>query len=213
MWGNNVKAANVLSACLFVALAACSCQSGPTVQKPCLERAVFGDPAESPYVLPYPVGESYEVLQAYCTAPGRSHENLIAYDFTMRMGSEVVAARDGRVWIVRDIFPDDGISSPNDNNIYIQHADGQTSLYAHLQSGSPVVRPGDFVVAGQVIARAGSSGTWVPCASCAVLHFEVFPRREYEPWRDVPINFRNADGPLDKRGGLVEGVAYTALPH
>lgn len=95
------------------------------------------------------------VNQAYCTAGGRSHSDKIAYDITMEMGSEVVAARAGVVWIVRDIFPDDGISSPNDNNIYITHADSQTSLYAHLQSGSPVVQPGDDVAAGQLIARAG----------------------------------------------------------
>jgi|GEM_PF-4888646 len=30
----------------------------------CVERAVFGDPADSLYVLPYPVGTSYPVLQS-----------------------------------------------------------------------------------------------------------------------------------------------------
>jgi murein DD-endopeptidase MepM/ murein hydrolase activator NlpD len=164
-------------------------------------------------VLPYPVGGAYTILQAYCTAAGRSHCDKIAYDITMEMGSEVVASRAGVVWIVRDVFPDDGISSPDDNNIYITHADGQTSLYAHLQSGSPVVQPGDDVVAGELIARAGSSGTWVACPSCAVLHFEVFPTPEYDPLNDVAVSFRNADGPLDGRGGLVEGAAYAALPH
>lgn len=186
----------------------------PAGHQSCLERVVFGDPSESQYALPYPVGRTYQVLQSCCsTTPGRSHYGLLAYDFTMEMGSEVVAARDGVVWIVRDIFPDDGISSPNDNNIYVVHLDGQTSLYAHLQKGSPLVKPGDEVVAGQVIARAGSSGTWVPCPACAVLHFEVFPRMAYEPWRDLPVNFRNAGGPLNERGTLIEGVPYTALPY
>jgi len=180
----------------------------------CVQRGVFGDPAESLYVLPVPSGGTVHVLQSCCSAErGRSHYGLLAYDFTMRFGDEVVAAREGRVWIVRDIFPDDGISSPNDNNIYIVHPDGETSLYAHLQSGSPVVRPGDRVSAGDVIARAGSSGTWVPCADCAVLHFEVFPQAEYEPWRDLAVNFRNAQGPLDERGALMEGASYTALPY
>jgi hypothetical protein len=27
------------------------------------------------------------------------------------------------------------------------------------------------------------------------------------------VNFRNTDGPLDDRGGLVEGELYTALPY
>jgi len=53
----------------------------------------------------------------------------------------------------------------------------------------------------------------VPCPSCAVLHFEVFTTPEYDPLNDVAVSFRNADGPLDGRGGLVEGAADTALPH
>ena len=75
-----------------------------------------------------------------------------------------------------------------------------------------MVEPGDWVAAGQVIAHAGSSGTWVPCDTCAVLHFEVFPWAAYEPWRDLPVNFWNAGGPMSDRGTLIEGATYEALP-
>jgi hypothetical protein len=72
---------------------------------------------------------------------------------------------------------------------------------------------GDTVARGEVIARAGKSGTWTPSADCAILHFVAFPSVEYEPWRDLPISFRNAGGPLDDRGGLIRGVTCTALPY
>ena len=71
--------------------------SGPEPKPlPCLERAVFGDPAESPYVLPYPVGRSYRLAQAYCYPRG-GHRNQLAYDFDMPIGEPVVAARAGVV--------------------------------------------------------------------------------------------------------------------
>ncbi|MFC1640159.1 hypothetical protein ACFL3B_05290, partial [Gemmatimonadota bacterium] len=64
----------------------------------------------------------------------------------------------------------------------------------------------------QTIAASGESGTPTLCAAfmeCAVLHFGVYRRS----WAvDIPINFENADGPLDSRGGLMRGTFYTVLP-
>jgi len=193
----------------FVSCDACSRATSPTSPRgrseACLERAVFGAPAESLYVLPYPVGETYELLQSYCTASPRSHSSSIAYDFTMFMGAEVVAARGGDVSRVVDHFPDNGEEGTGMNHIRVRHSDGSEGLYYHLRRLSAEVRVGDRVNTGGLLARAGSSGTWTPCSTCAVLHFQVSEVGE-------AVNFRNTDGPVDERGGLVEGELYTALP-
>ena len=67
-----------------------------SLKKRCLRRAEFGDAADSPYVLPYPPGDGYTVIQSYCHDDG-SHENQLAYDFAMPLGSTVVASRSGVV--------------------------------------------------------------------------------------------------------------------
>ena len=60
----------------------------------CFDRAVFGDPSESEYVLPYPVGEQYEIIQSYCYQEN-SHYNSLAYDFLMPLGSDNFKNADG----------------------------------------------------------------------------------------------------------------------
>jgi murein DD-endopeptidase MepM/ murein hydrolase activator NlpD len=62
---------------------------------------------------------------------------------------------------------------------------------------------------GQHFASSGDSGY----SGEPHLHSGVY--EDYPPveGNDIPINFRNADGPLDTRGGLVRGEVYTALPY
>ncbi len=171
----------------------------------CLDRAVFGDPAQSFYTLPYPVGSSYSVLQAYCTSG--SHSNQLAYDFEMPIGTPVVSSREGVVAEVVDIYEDTDRDSSHFNFIMIRHDDNSTAFYAHLQHRSLVVRLNDTVGRGQLIANSGSAGTPV-----ADLHFGVYRTWPIRDGDDLAINFRNAQGPLDTRGGLRQGVAYLALP-
>jgi murein DD-endopeptidase MepM/ murein hydrolase activator NlpD len=67
---------------------------------------------------------------------------------------------------------------------------------------------GDRVRRGEVIAQSGTSGGSLP-----VLHFGVYRTWPVQTGNDIAVNFRNADGPLDERGGLVQGAIYTALPY
>jgi murein DD-endopeptidase MepM/ murein hydrolase activator NlpD len=174
----------------------------------CLARAVFGDPADSAYILPFSVGASYPLLQTYCGPQNHGADNQLAYDFTIPVGDPVIAARPG---IVRDVvegYADTDTNRTHTNQMFIEHGDGTVAFYAHLMQDSVLPEVGDRVRRGELIARSGSSGGRV-----AVLHFGV-----YRAWRpqggdDVAINFRNADGPLDERGGLVQGATYTALPY
>lgn len=173
----------------------------------CIDRAVFGDPEQSPYVLPYPVGTAYNVLQSYCT-PNESHSNQLAYDFEMAIGTSVTAARGGIVVQVVDAYLDTDRDQSHFNYLFIQHDDGTVGFYAHVRLHSLMVQQNDRVESGQPLARSGSCGTPV-----ADLHFGVYQSWPIGDGTDVPVNFKNAQGPLDQRGGLQRGVAYLALPY
>jgi len=171
----------------------------------CLEHAVFGKPEESPYVLPYAVGSAYDVFQTYCGPVSHGKDGQMSIDFLMPLGTEVVAARAG---VVRRLIDEHEDSGRGINAIWVEHEDGTSAFYAHLQQKSAKVKVGDHVAAGQVIALSGASGT-----SIEHLHFGVassWPPRKPD---DLPVNFRNARGSLDERGGLQRGVVYTAVPY
>jgi murein DD-endopeptidase MepM/ murein hydrolase activator NlpD len=177
-------------------------------ENPCLDRASFGDPGDSDYILPYPVGMSYSVYQSYCHPTG-GHRNQLAYDFSIPIGDTVVAARGGVVRGVREDSPDDGQGYGEHNYVYIEHQDGTSAFYAHLMQNSVIVEPGDTLETGQYFALSGNSGL----SGEPHLHFGVY--EEYPPVEgvDIPVNFRNADGTLDSRGGLIRWEFYTATSY
>jgi len=153
-------------AVFIIAAAAVTLPSCDSIMEPeppsssCLDRAIFGDPAQSSYVLPYPVGSSYEVVQGYCgSGPWSSHNNRFALDFGMSIGDPVTASRGGTVVYVIDEFDDSGLNDDSKlNSLVIQHEDGTAALYAHLRQGSATVAAGTWAVTGEVIARSGNSG-------------------------------------------------------
>lgn len=200
----------VLSICAVVILSA-GCREGRREPLPCLERAVFGDPAESPYVLPYPAGTSYRLAQAYCYPYG-GHRDQLAYDFEMPIGEPVTAARAGVVRRTRDDLPDYGAEQDpgQHNHILIEHEDGTVAFYGHLRQGSVLVQEGDRIETGQRIASSGNSGNTLGEPH---LHFGVYQFWPATERFDVAVNFRNAEGPLDNRRGLVPGNDYEALPY
>ncbi len=173
----------------------------------CLERAEFGDPAESPYALPFPAGDGYSILQSYCHDDG-SHETQLAYDFAMPIGSIVVAARGGIVVDVKEDVADDA-HTRHLNYVVVEHDDGTAGFYAHLQHEGTLVEVGDEVTQGQEIGLSGATGR----TGGPVLHFGVYLTFPPIDDRDVPVVFSNSDGPLDARGGLREGSFYRALPN
>lgn len=173
----------------------------------CLARAEFGDPAESPYVLPFPPGDGYTIIQSYCHDDG-SHENQLAYDFAMPLGSTVVAARGG---IVADAMEDvlDDAHTRHLNYVVIRHDDGTAGFYARLKHAGAFVDLGDEVVQGQEIGLSGATGR----TGGTVLHFGVCATFPPIDDRDVPVVFSNSDGMLDARGGLLEGGFYRAVEY
>lgn len=91
---------------------------------------------------------------------GRGRVNK-GIDIQARSGTEVRAARSGKVSFVHEGLPGFG------KTIILEHAEGFASVYAYV--GEILVRQGDLVAQRQVIARVGETGrTQVPA-----LHFEI----------------------------------------
>ena len=122
----------------------------------------------SPYLLPWPAGATH-----FC---GQSNRGIVshrgweefAYDFNMAVGSDVCAARGGVVTQVIVQNDGHGLRMPN-NLIAIDHGDGTTGWYLHLQKGGSLVQVGERVVQGQKIARSGHVGR----SLAPHLHFQV----------------------------------------
>ena len=87
----------------------------------------------------------------------RNHKGV---DVGVPVGTTVVAMRDGTVTKA-------GVGSGYGNVVYIRHADGYETRYAHLSGFN--VRVGQQVKQGQVIARSGRTGV----GSGPHLHFEI----------------------------------------
>lgn len=80
--------------------------------------------------------------------PGGMHKGI---DIAAPAGTPVAAAADGR--IVRAEF-----STSYGNVIYIDHAQGQSTRYAHLNAFAPGIRNGIQVKAGDIIGGVGNTG-------------------------------------------------------
>jgi murein DD-endopeptidase MepM/ murein hydrolase activator NlpD len=162
----------------------------------CLARATFVDPAESEYCLPFPQGMSTQ---------GRSHRTRFAYDFGCDLGDDVLAAREGVIEEVIEHWTDDDREGGHENRVLIRHADGTVAFYAHFQHQSIPVAVGDLVTTGQLIGSCGATGEE---SRIPHVHFEVFENAPFVWDQGIPVNFRNAEGILDARGGLEYGGTY-----
>jgi murein DD-endopeptidase MepM/ murein hydrolase activator NlpD len=96
-------------------------------------------------------------------------------DFAVPVLTEVYAAADGKVVRVKDDskrYGQEPRYGQDANYITIEHPHNELSEYLHLEFGSAVVKVGDEVVAGQLIAKTGlSSLLYAP-----YLHFMVYKK-------------------------------------
>ncbi len=170
----------------------------------------FGDPDSSLYILPYLVGATHKLLQGYC--PNRTtggHVNWYAYDLDTATGDTIIAIRAGKVLAVQGKYFDGNRTPGQENLIFIQHADGTVAFYVHFTHNGPLVQVGQRVAQGQPIGLSGDTGGSTSPHVHMVLFRQWGPNsRQYS----MPLNFRNAQGILDARRGLITGRSYTALP-
>ena len=106
-----------------------------------------------------------------------------AIDFIADIGTPVLAAEDGLVTAVKDTSNTGGASLSNwrhTNFIVIMHPNGEYSRYDHLSYNSSKVKVGQYVRAGEEIAKVGMTGyTYLPH-----LHFQVFEFTGSSMWTD-----------------------------
>jgi len=145
----------------------------------------YPDRERSPYKLPWPAGVTRLCGQSNRgIVSHRGWENY-AYDFSMPVGSEVCAARSGWVSQIDVSHDGHGLRAPN-NFIRVVHTDLTKGSYLHLQKGGSLVRPGQWVEQGQVIARSGHVGR----SLAPHLHFHVVGARTIPvTFADVPKHF------------------------
>ncbi len=120
----------------------------------------------------------------------------------------VIAAADGVVLGVRDGM-DDSVMQVRDearmaaqcgNGVRLDHGEGWTSQYCHLERGSVSVERGAQVTAGQILGWIGSSGR----SELRHLHFQVERDR-------VPVDPFNAEPPASPAQCDAPGVTDQAL--
>jgi murein DD-endopeptidase MepM/ murein hydrolase activator NlpD len=133
------------------------------------------------YSLPVPKDKLQRIDKA--SSPAHVGKLRNAIDFIVAQNTSVLAAADGIVTFVKD---DSQIGGPSieywhdSNFIVIQHPNDEYSRYDHLEHGSAVVRTGQYIKRGQVIARVGMTGfTYLPH-----LHFQVFIFKGNNIWTD-----------------------------
>lgn len=145
---------------------------------------------------------------------GRSRENSLRYavDFALPLGTEVRAARAGKIliaslansWCYEGLDPNIGLNPPPDgwtNFVLIAHSDDTFALYSHLGT-TQLIDLRQEVKAGDAIAVTGKSG-WI--AQIPHLHFQVSSRNVSE---SVPFSFRDYEGSLDHQTLLSQGQIW-----
>ncbi|MGE4132985.1 MAG: M23 family metallopeptidase [Bdellovibrionales bacterium] len=146
--------------------------------------------ASSPFKLPWHAEDSRFVSQGNRSFTSHRGLHLNAWDFVMRIGTPVLAAGDGE--IVRVEMDHEGIGLLS-NIIVIAHPNGIRTGYAHLKKDSALVKAGDQVKQGQVIALSGLVGqTLFPH-----LHFFATDSTGVEP---RPISFKEVPGGVPLAG-------------
>ncbi len=158
------------------------------------------------YQLPYAPGEKFKVTQGYNGKFSHKGANQYATDWQMPEGTLVHAAREGIVVRTKDDSDKGGSSMEYDrfnNYVLIRHPDGTLGHYCHLQKGSCVVKPGQRVAAGDILARSGNTGF----SSGPHLHFCVFKTKNGRERLSIPVKFRTAG---DRAITLVSGRSYRA---
>lgn len=153
-----------------------------------------GDPGtrhrpQQAYRAPFAIATDHPVTQAYPeVATHVTIDSFYAIDIAMPIGTDIMAARGGVVFDVAASNFRGGLDPARDgpaaNVVRILHDDGTYAIYAHLNTNSIRVRPGDRVQRGQYIADSGNTGF----SSGPHLHFAVV-RNAGMAIESVPVTF------------------------
>jgi murein DD-endopeptidase MepM/ murein hydrolase activator NlpD len=171
----------------------------------------YPDQSQSPYVLPWEVGQTHVVATGNCGFPP-SHRGIAryAYDLGMPIRTLVHAARGGWVIGIEERYTDGNGNPADDNRIFIQHGDGTVARYYHLTRSGAAVKLRQTVAQGQVIGLSGNTGSSIAPS----LHFDVVRQSCGDDYfgpncETMPVTFRNT---RPHPNGLVQTELYRAEP-
>ena len=176
-------------------------------------RAMLGDPngkhtPSQPYRVPFETGKSFPISQGFNGSyTHNTPSSQYAVDIAMPEGTDIYAARNGRVMEVSNDFFSGGAQEKymdKANLIRILHDDGSMAVYGHLRLESARVTPGAKVKRGQRIGISGNTGF----SSGPHLHF-VVQLNSGDEMRSVPFEFAGKNGELIKPQ---EKLILTAYP-
>lgn len=142
------------------------------------------------YDLPYKTSNKFNVYQGYNGT--FSHQNENSLDFTMPVGTEILAIREG---VVIDVIEKNSKGCEKEeckkynNFITIYHPDGTFAEYSHIKQNGSAVKVGDKVSKGQLIAHSGNVG-W---STGPHLHLVVF-KQKLEKRVTLKTKFKTGDG-------------------
>ena len=167
--------------------------------KPKVEQHVYKFPVSSK--MSHRISQSFKGRFSHSKRP-----SIYAVDIATPVGTYISAARDGTVIWVKDDYHMGGRDKyflDKANYVKVLHQDGTYAVYAHILLGSALVGPGDKVMAGDRLARAGSSGY----STGPHLHFVL---RKNAGFRAVSIPFKfasNLGRPFTPQTGMkVDGI-------
>lgn len=159
----------------------------------------------SNYVLPYPVGKTYQVHLSQCSGSYHSdgRPDKFAVDFGMPIGTLITASRRGFVVHVEET----GVDGEHPNNlVVVKHNDNTYAQYMHLTRYGAIPEVGDAVEQGDSIGLSGATGL----AGYPHLHFVVTKDGWEYPYESVPHNYKNTRA--NPRGPKSRSE-YTAEPY
>ncbi|MFH5824287.1 M23 family metallopeptidase [Georgenia sp. AZ-5] len=132
---------------------ALTCLLASSVQPAALGTGQWVAPVDAPVTSPYGPREAHG---------GAFH---IGTDVAAACGTPIYAAAEGVVTYAAG--PHRGLTG---SVVFVDHGGGIETSYNHMERGGVLVRPGDRVAAGQVIALVGNDGNSTGCH----LHFGVY---------------------------------------
>jgi murein DD-endopeptidase MepM/ murein hydrolase activator NlpD len=146
-----------------------------------------------PYRVPFGIGSTYPVSQAYPSRITHSTaDSQYAVDIALPDGTPIYSAREGTVINARHDSFRGGMAAvmlDQANVVEVLHSDGTIAIYAHLHWDSIRVRIGEHVVRGQYLADSGKTGF----ASGPHLHFAVI-RNSGSENVSIPVQFAGIGG-------------------
>ena len=155
------------------------------------------------YNLPFSNNKSFQLYQGYNGLI--THQNENSLDFTMPIGTEILASRSGIVIKIEEKFNQncaEKLCAAYNNFILIYHSDGTFSRYVHLKQNGVLVNVGDQVTENQLIGYSGNVGY----SDGPHLHFVVYLQK-LNNVETIKTKFKINDGLISKL--LIEKEIYT----